>query len=87
MAFKEGVVKPMADKMAAEGEGAVSIDKLAQTVLREHARPRMGRVCGFPECHATEADITKRCSRCKVVFYCSASHQTAHWPSHKLDCK
>ena len=28
----------------------------------------------------------KRCSRCKVMFYCSADHQKFHWKSHKNIC-
>lgn len=28
-----------------------------------------------------------RCSRCKLVVYCSKEHQQAHWPSHKQQCK
>ncbi|GFO32264.1 Egl nine [Plakobranchus ocellatus] len=29
----------------------------------------------------------KRCSRCKVVFYCSREHQKADWIHHKTECK
>ena len=28
----------------------------------------------------------KRCSRCRLVFYCSAECQRAHWAKHKLFC-
>ncbi|KAI0338702.1 hypothetical protein BDW22DRAFT_1432230 [Trametopsis cervina] len=27
------------------------------------------------------------CSRCRLVKYCSKACQTAHWPTHKSDCK
>ena len=28
-----------------------------------------------------------RCTRCKIVFYCSKEHQRAHWKTHKSTCK
>lgn len=28
-----------------------------------------------------------RCSRCRAVAYCSKDCQSAHWPTHKSDCK
>lgn len=27
------------------------------------------------------------CSRCRLVVYCSKECTTAHWTTHKLDCK
>lgn len=30
---------------------------------------------------------TKRCSRCKITYYCSAECQKRHWGHHKLTCK
>lgn len=35
-------------------------------------------VCGF--------DLTKICSNCRTVWYCSREHQILHWPEHKLEC-
>lgn len=32
-------------------------------------------------------DCTKKCSKCKKVFYCSAACQRTHWKTHKADCK
>ncbi|CAH1797897.1 unnamed protein product [Owenia fusiformis] len=29
----------------------------------------------------------KRCSKCKMVRYCTSDCQAAHWPKHKLTCK
>eukprot|EP00043_Microstomoeca_roanoka_P029494 m.22079 g.22079 ORF g.22079 m.22079 type:complete len:151 (-) comp9235_c0_seq1:28-480(-) len=45
-------------------------------------KPERG-LCAYAKC---EAESTKRCSRCKVVFYCSRDCQTKHWPTHKRDC-
>ncbi|XP_043468126.1 uncharacterized protein LOC122502246 [Leptopilina heterotoma] len=36
-------------------------------------------------CQAT--DDLKRCSRCKMISYCSEVHQMDHWPEHKDLCK
>jgi hypothetical protein len=27
-----------------------------------------------------------RCSRCKLVKYCTKEHQLSDWPEHKLEC-
>nr|CAD7574979.1 unnamed protein product [Timema californicum] len=27
-----------------------------------------------------------RCSRCRIVYYCSKEHQTEHWRRHKVSC-
>mmetsp|Transcript_19945 Transcript_19945/g.28666 ORF Transcript_19945/g.28666 Transcript_19945/m.28666 type:complete len:114 (-) Transcript_19945:152-493(-) len=40
--------------------------------------------CSLPGCNQP-AD--KRCSKCKKTYYCSRSHQTDHWSTHKSDCK
>lgn len=29
----------------------------------------------------------KRCSLCKITYYCDLECQNAHWASHKTDCK
>ena len=36
-------------------------------------------ICGLPG--------TKRCSRCKAVWYCSAECQKAAWAAHRTSCK
>jgi hypothetical protein len=41
-----------------------------------------GPHCGF--CGITEKLL--RCSRCKVISYCSTEHQAAHRPDHKSGC-
>ena len=40
--------------------------------------------CGLPSCEATG---TKRCTACKVVYYCSQAHQRSHWKVHKVECR
>mmetsp|Transcript_84606 Transcript_84606/g.169290 ORF Transcript_84606/g.169290 Transcript_84606/m.169290 type:complete len:385 (+) Transcript_84606:197-1351(+) len=40
--------------------------------------------CGNPKCpHAGH----QKCSKCKMVVYCSVACQQHEWPSHKADCK
>lgn len=29
---------------------------------------------------------TRRCARCRIVFYCSREHQKLHWSKHKVVC-
>lgn len=41
------------------------------------------RCCGL--CGTTEK--TRRCVRCRVMFYCSREHQTEHYPTHKPACR
>lgn len=43
-------------------------------------------VCGLCQNTATANSALKRCSRCKVMFYCSSDHQKIHWKHHKLIC-
>lgn len=61
----------------AEGEAAWGKHQkkllLAQAQLK-HACPACGKAG------------TKRCSRCKLVFYCSAECQRIHWTVHKKEC-
>ncbi|KAK9880443.1 hypothetical protein WA026_011689 [Henosepilachna vigintioctopunctata] len=37
-------------------------------------------ICGY-------SDNLLRCSRCKLIFYCSKDHQKKHWKKHKVDCE
>ena len=46
----------------------------------------------YLESHACAAcgavEVSKRCSRCKKIYYCDAECQAAHWKaSHRLSCK
>ena len=36
-------------------------------------------------CRQTGTDLS-RCSRCRVVYYCSTGHQKEDWVTHKQDC-
>ena len=40
--------------------------------------------CAYPPCG--EASPGKKCSRCKVVAYCSQNCQKSHWKYHKYCC-
>jgi len=38
------------------------------------------------QCAVCQEPCTKKCGRCKSVFYCSGEHQKSHWKSHKRSC-
>ncbi|XP_033209926.1 uncharacterized protein LOC117168401 [Belonocnema kinseyi] len=39
-------------------------------------------------CHRNAKDSTlKRCSACKMIYYCSKTHQVEHFPVHKEFCR
>lgn len=44
-------------------------------------RPKM---CGHCKKRATAT--TKKCSRCKIVYYCNVECQRLHWAFHKPNC-
>ena len=37
-------------------------------------------------CAICQAPASKRCGRCKAVWYCDAAHQRQDWPTHKAIC-
>ena len=41
------------------------------------------KYCNYPDCKAVS---TQRCSRCKIVYYCSVEHQKENWKAHKVQC-
>ncbi|CAD8161362.1 unnamed protein product [Paramecium pentaurelia] len=45
-----------------------------------------GIIDGF-KCEKCTKEATKRCSRCKQVWYCSKDCQVGDWPKHKLNCQ
>ena len=40
----------------------------------------------FFESYWTVANDLKKCSRCKLVLYCSKKFQIESWSDHKHDC-
>ena len=40
--------------------------------------------CNLQTC---QKEASKKCSRCRCVFYCDKSCQTQDWPVHKSNCK
>lgn len=57
----------------------------AARLARLSANNQKSRVCAL--CAVT-GDRLSRCGGCKAVYYCSPSHQKAHWIDHKVssDC-
>lgn len=41
-------------------------------------------ICGY--CDKEKKNKLKKCSRCKVYYYCSKECQKKDWPRHKLQC-
>lgn len=41
--------------------------------------------CSLPSCSVQHAK--KRCSQCKISYYCSKEHQVMHWKEHKSFCR
>ncbi|KAJ8948644.1 hypothetical protein NQ318_022712 [Aromia moschata] len=38
-------------------------------------------------CEVCQQSAARRCSACKLVFYCSEDHQKSHWKEHKNVCR
>jgi len=45
--------------------------------------------CSFSKCHVSESKDRplKKCSKCKMVSYCSSSCQEKDWKNHMIDCR
>ena len=41
--------------------------------------------CIFCKKHSEK--VMKKCSRCKLVYYCDKNCQQSDWPNHKINCK
>ena len=39
------------------------------------------------KCVVCEKVCNDICAKCKLTYYCSREHQTAHWEEHKATCK
>eukprot|EP00056_Hartaetosiga_gracilis_P014536 m.240806 g.240806 ORF g.240806 m.240806 type:complete len:159 (+) comp16096_c0_seq1:80-556(+) len=50
----------------------------------EQGDKRPEGMCAMTDCTVIS---TKRCGRCKVVFYCCKDHQVKHWKTHKEECR
>jgi hypothetical protein len=53
-----------------------------QTLQKQREELALGRFCGV--CGTEEG--TKKCTKCRVVSYCSKEHQKADWKKHKDLC-
>uniref|UniRef100_A0A6P7GC47 Uncharacterized protein LOC114340414 n=1 Tax=Diabrotica virgifera virgifera TaxID=50390 RepID=A0A6P7GC47_DIAVI len=38
-------------------------------------------------CEVCKSAAVRKCSACKLVFYCSEAHQQEHWKEHKIKCR
>ena len=62
-----------------DGTGASCVAKLPDEIAQGNSE-RKCQYCGF-------AGTRYRCSRCRSVFYCSASCQKRDWLHHKTSCE
>ncbi|CAN7991816.1 unnamed protein product [Ixodes pacificus] len=46
-------------------------------------KERRGRICDF--CFSGSENL-RRCSRCKILYFCGKKCQAAAWPDHKVEC-
>ena len=37
-------------------------------------------------CQVCQVQATKKCSLCKIIYYCGKEHQKQDWPAHKSNC-
>jgi ribosomal protein L40E len=70
---------------SAEGDGAVTDGEVAQAATPRQAM--MKKTADADVCaHCGGRNPAKSCGRCKLIKYCSAPCQRAHWPAHKYAC-
>ncbi|KAL9185028.1 hypothetical protein ACHAXT_002805 [Thalassiosira profunda] len=41
----------------------------------------------YNKCAVCSAPASKRCTKCKSVWYCGREHQVSDWKAHKARCK
>ncbi|CAN7993700.1 unnamed protein product [Ixodes hexagonus] len=46
-------------------------------------KARRGQICDF--CFSDSENL-RRCSRCKILYFCGKKCQAAAWPDHKVEC-
>jgi hypothetical protein len=71
------------EKYYIEKYGMPEIDKARKIVA---ANNRSNPICNFGDCNIRERTQLNYCSTCRLVYYCSGSHQRADWPAHKMRC-
>lgn len=54
---------------------------------KEKESAKVNNVLKNKGCNLCDIPSTKKCSKCKAVYYCCVEHQRADWKSHKLFCK
>ena len=76
--------REMARYMLENGEKMMKIEK--KFFKKEHLDPDTWeeRPCTLSSCSNL---ATKKCSRCRAVYYCSPECNAANWKVHKKDCK
>jgi hypothetical protein len=61
------------------------MDEFREEVL--HKTKQKSISATYSVCQVCNAKVTKRCSACHTVGYCSRECQKKHWPEHKKVCK
>jgi hypothetical protein len=84
------VLAALCSLCAGQTAGANPVHGAACICANCKERRACGAACANPACTSQHdphlLDKLKRCSRCKLVRYCSVSCQRADWGRHKLDC-
>lgn len=65
-------------------EASVLWQNIQEHFLEAEYRVNQPHFCSLPSCPVLLAK--KRCSRCKLCFYCSVQHQRQHWKDHRKFC-
>jgi hypothetical protein len=85
-AEKQALEKQVAEKQAAEKQSAEKKNEVRQSAARKEGHKK---VASGPECEfcGSNDNITKYCSRCRLVHYCSRACQSSHWKrTHRAQC-
>jgi hypothetical protein len=88
VAAQSAVSEPMAATAVAVPAAASSVQPA--TLKTEVSAVTLSSVVVPPvkRCNVcSSTNNLQRCSRCKAVWYCGATHQGTDWPSHRLVCQ
>lgn len=78
------VIKTLVPENSTTGsQSSVSTVKPSQLTKEADDLPTLENPCA----NCSQEHCTKKCARCKKVFYCSAECQKEHWKLHKQSCK